>query len=281
VRRGIVVRNFGSFADVRRVAASASAAEERGWDGFFLWDHIHWTGWPMGGRPAPVDAIDPWIALGVIAAGTDRIRMGTLVTPLPRRRPWKLARETVTLDHLSNGRLILGVGLGSPEDADFSQLGEPASARERALRLDEGLDVLTKLWSGETIDYAGKAYRLDGVRMLPRPVQQPRIPIIVAGLWPGIAPFRRAARWDGVVPIDRATGSCSPERVADVLTVIRRDGAVNEGFEVMPWEPHPDTPNGPSEARMQEYEAAGATWWLDHPVDLGDLERLLATGRSA
>ena len=235
----------------------------------------------MGGPPAPVDALDPWVALGVIAASTERVRIGTLVTPVPRRRPWKLARETVTLDHLSNGRLILGVGLGSPDDAEFSQLGEPALPQERAVRLDEGLEILARLWSGETVDYAGQAYTVRGVRMLPRTVQQPRIPIVVAGIWPRRAPFRRAARWDGAVPIDGTRAHCSPETVAAMLKTIRAEHAVGDDFEVMPWKPERDGPLGPSEARMREYEAAGATWWLDHPADQDDLERLLVVGRSA
>jgi alkanesulfonate monooxygenase SsuD/methylene tetrahydromethanopterin reductase-like flavin-dependent oxidoreductase (luciferase family) len=143
-RFGVSVPNFGEFGDVCVLRDLAVEAEQQGWDGFFLWDHINWFELPM---------VDPRIALGAIACATERIRIGTMVTPLPRRRPWKLARETVTLDHLSGGRLVLGVGLGFPAGREFAAFGEPTDDRERAERLDEGLDVLLGLWSGKALHY--------------------------------------------------------------------------------------------------------------------------------
>src|SRR5918997_5057730 len=146
MRFGFSVANFGEYGDVRLLAELAHEAEESSWDGFFLWDHIAWPG--MG------NVVDPWLALTAIALRTGRLRIGALVTPLPRRRPWKVARETTTLDHLSGGRLIVGAGLGiNPEE--FDRLGEGRNLRTRAAMLDEGLAVLTGLWRGEPFRFAG------------------------------------------------------------------------------------------------------------------------------
>jgi alkanesulfonate monooxygenase SsuD/methylene tetrahydromethanopterin reductase-like flavin-dependent oxidoreductase (luciferase family) len=152
MRYAINVPNFGDYADARFVADLARRAEQHGWDGFFVWDHINSAmgrGMPMG---------DPWVILTAVALATERIRIGTMVTPLPRRRPWKVARETTTLDHLSGGRLILGVGLGTPADAEFASFGEVPDIAERARKLDEGLEVLTGLWGGEPFSFVGEHY---------------------------------------------------------------------------------------------------------------------------
>ena len=143
----INVPNFGPYADARLTASLAREAEQRGWDGFHVWDHIHGEG--QTGAPTA----DPWILLAAVALATERIRIGTMVTPVARRRPWKLARDTVTLDRLSDGRLTLGVGLGYPADLEFTALGEEADDRVRAEKLDEGLDLLAALWSGESISH--------------------------------------------------------------------------------------------------------------------------------
>src|SRR5262249_16514818 len=159
----------------------------------FVWDHIN-VGWPD-----PV--ADPWIALAAMACATKRIRLGPLVTPLPRRSPWKLARETVTLDHLSGGRLILGVGLGADVFGEISTFGGPLDDKLRAEVLKEGLAILPGLWSGEKFSFAGRHYQVGQTQFLPVPRQQPRIPIWLAGTWPRKNPFRRAARYDGIVPM--------------------------------------------------------------------------------
>src|SRR3954451_13797062 len=190
-KRGIFVAPFDELFDPNVVARLAVAAEERGWDGFFLWDHIRYS--------APTRAVaDPWIALSAIAAATDRLRIGPLVTPLSRRRVQKLARETVTLDHLSHGRLVLGAGLGSDNHGELEPFGEVADPRERARLLDEGLDRLAAFWAGE---------------FEPGPVQRPRIPVWVAARWPNRRPLRRAARYDGVFPIEQP----GPEALAEVV----------------------------------------------------------------
>src|SRR5262249_15676842 len=154
-----------------------------GWDGFFLYDQIASEG--------PKRLIDPLVALTAIALNTERIRFGPLVTPLARRRPWKVAREAATLAHLSHGRVVLGVGLGADRH-EFDDLGETEDPKTRAAMLDESLDVLTGLWSGAPFSYSGQHYRLREALFLPPPVQTPRIPIWVGGIWPTRAPFRRA-----------------------------------------------------------------------------------------
>src|SRR5712692_419999 len=189
---GIHFHNFGAFSDPRVLADLAHEAEEAGWDGVFVADHLT-VRTPAG--PSPI--ADPWIALAAIAMATTRVRIGPMVAALPRRRPWQIASECATLDRLSNGRLILGVGSGTALEWSFAPFGEEMDARKRGAMLDEGLDILTLMWTGKPFHYAGNQYEVDGVTFLPRPVQSPRIPIWVAGAWPHRRPFRRAARWDG------------------------------------------------------------------------------------
>src|SRR5260221_4489362 len=168
MRYGLYLPNFGEFASARVLAQLVREAEDAGWDGFFLWDHVL--------TAAPVPFVDPWVALGAMALTTERIRLGPLVTPLPRRRPWKLAREAVTLDHLSGGRLVLGVGIGGDFWREFSGFGgEAVDDAERAALLDDGIEIITRLWSGELVTYEGARLRVDGVRFRPLPLQTPRI----------------------------------------------------------------------------------------------------------
>ncbi|MGH2600141.1 MAG: LLM class flavin-dependent oxidoreductase, partial [Dehalococcoidia bacterium] len=181
----------GVCGDARTLAELAVVAEESGWDGVFLEDYIVYQ------SRQDIPTYDPWVALAAMALRTQRIRLGTMVTPLARRRPWKLAREAVTLDHLSGGRLTLCVGAGDSADVSFTHLGEAADIKQRATMLDEGLEVLAGLWSGEPFSYVGQHYQVREVRFLPRPLQQPRIPIWVGGGYPNRGPVRRAARWDG------------------------------------------------------------------------------------
>ena len=272
VKFAVNVQNFAPFADPRRLAELAKEAEDSGWDGFFLWDHIHWDGPPM---------VDPWVALAAIACATERIKIGTIVTPLPRRRPWKVARETVTLDHLSGGRFILGVGLGYPANVEYEPFGEDPGDRTRAEKLDEGLDVLTGLWSGEPFSYQGKHYQLDDVTFLPKPNQQPRIPIWVAGMWPNRRPFRRAARYDGVVPLKLTPSGeptlITPAEVAEVVAYVRRHRDTSAPFDLALGAP---IPTDPAQARdvVAAFEEAGATWLLDGPPTPDALSARLRAG---
>lgn len=167
---GINVPNFGEYHSPRLLGDMASTAEEAGWDGFFIWDHLE------GDMPF----CDPTVALSTIAVQTKHIRLGAMITPIPRRRPWKVAREMVSLDHLSDGRVILGVGLGNPP-TEYSKFGEDPRAHIRAEKLDEGLDIITGLWSEESFSYDGKHYKLKEVNFEPKPIQKPRIPICVGG----------------------------------------------------------------------------------------------------
>lgn len=254
MRFGIHVPNFGDFHDIRATATLAREAEECGWDGFFIWDHIQY------GKSTHHPTADPWVLLAAIAVQTERIRLGPLVTPLPRRRPWKLARETVSIDHLSNGRLILGVGIGFPPDAEYEHFGEDPDTRVRAQKLDEGLEVLTRLWSGKPFTYAGQHYTLKRTRFRPTPLQQPRIPIWVASSGgESKAPFRRAARWDGVCP--EQIGK-TPADARELMIYIRQYRTSGDPFDVVRFAPIPAGAATEVRAAIEPWAEAGVTWWI-------------------
>lgn len=242
------------FTDARTVVDWARDAESAGWDGVFLWDHVQWS--------PEVAPLDPWVLLGAVAQATARVRMGTLVTPLSRRRPHVVAKHLVTLDQLSEGRAVLGVGLGEPVDLDFDHLGEETDPRVRAAMLDEALAVIDGLVRGPT-DLTGAHYRVRADRP-PRPVQLPRPPVWVAGVAPNRKPLERAARWDGVVPIGRE-GYLSPEELAAHLA----PGAPREGWDVVACR-REGVP-------AQEYADAGATWLLHAPFPTEGWEGALTT----
>jgi alkanesulfonate monooxygenase SsuD/methylene tetrahydromethanopterin reductase-like flavin-dependent oxidoreductase (luciferase family) len=228
----------------------------------------------------PVPVFDPWVVLTAVAERTERIRLGPMVTPVARRRPWKLARETATLDHLSRGRLILGVGLGFPPDAEFGLLGEDPDDRVRAARLDEGLDVLARLWSGELVDHDGAHYHVRETQFLPTPLQRPRIPVWVAGTWPSRPPFRRAARWDGVFPqgldADGRMIPLDPAGYREVLAFVAEHRREAGAFDVVAC----GVANG-DRAAVAPFEEAGATWWFESDEGYpGWQERMLERIRS-
>jgi alkanesulfonate monooxygenase SsuD/methylene tetrahydromethanopterin reductase-like flavin-dependent oxidoreductase (luciferase family) len=258
LQRGIAIPNFGEDpAGLIQLGADAEAA---GFDGFFLWDHIVFSN--TGDGP-PI--LDPWLLLAVIAARTSRIRLGTMITPVPRRRPWQLARQTATLDVLSGGRVTLGVGIGSPAYGDFGIFGEPAGDRERAERLDEGLDVLAGLWTGDQFSYQGRHFTVDPVRFRPVPRQRPRIPVWVGGVLPARRPVARAARWDGMVPIRFADRRLVRPPASDIAAVrdqvIAARGSVS-GFDLVVWAEVAGQP-GEVAALARPYAEAGATWWIE------------------
>ncbi len=267
---GISIPNFGSFADVRRTVGFAVEAEQAGWDGFFLWDHL------VGEQTMGPTRIDPWITLAAIAARTERMRLGPMVTPLPRRRPWKVAREAVTLVHLSSGRVTLGLGLGFPRE-EFTTFGEEDDDRVRGQKLDEGLDVLTGLWSGQPFSYQGRHYRVEETTFLPRPLQGPRIPIWIAGVWPNRAPMRRAARWDGAFPIDMNpdNGFIPPvDSAREILDYVQQHRSGEGAFDfVMAGQ----TEVASATERIGPYARVGVTWWLETISDwLGPWEAMRA-----
>ena len=244
MRFGLFLPPFGELADPLVCAELAALAEDAGWDGVFLWDHVLY-------RPPVEEMADPWIALAAIATRTRRVRLGLLVTPLARRRPQIVARQATTLDHLSQGRLVLGVGLGLDDSGrELSAFDEELDAHARAGMLDEALEVITLLWSGTDVDHDGDHYAARAVRFLPRPVQQPRIPIWVGARSGNARPLRRAAGWDGVFLIDQA----DPSALSDALGQIVADGGGGAGFDVA-------VMGGPGDDH-RPWRAAGATWWL-------------------
>lgn len=266
----INIPNFGCFSDARLLADVAHEAEDNGWDGFFLWDHI-------GGSPERVQPMaDPWIAMTAMAMATSRIKLGPMVTPLPRRRPWKLARECVTLDRLSNGRLILGLGIGSDFFIkEYSSFGEEVDDKVHGAMLDEGLEVLTKLWSGEIANYNGQHYQLHDALFLPTPLQQPRIPIWLAGAWPFKKPFRRAAHWDGICPLNSSYQQLQPDGIREIVSYIRQFRTGDEPFDVLVSGNTTGTEHQKDADMILPYAEAGATWWQEGFMgDEGELEAL-------
>jgi alkanesulfonate monooxygenase SsuD/methylene tetrahydromethanopterin reductase-like flavin-dependent oxidoreductase (luciferase family) len=236
---------FDDLADPAVVARLAAEAEEVGWHGVFVWDHLRWQ--------APVRRVaDPWITLAAMATATERLRLGPMVTPLARRRPAKVARETATLDQLSGGRLTLGVGLGSDRYGnELSKTGEQLDDRKRGRMLDESLQILTAAWSGQPVHHHGEHYTVDSVDFLPRPVQRPRVPVWVAGYCGRLKPLQRAVQHDGFFPI----GLDHPDQLAEIaatLTDLRSHTTVpfDLGVALSPGtDPMP-------------YAEAGATWWM-------------------
>ena len=261
LQRGLAVPCFAE--DPMELAELGVEAERAGFDGFFLWDHIVFSN---TGEGPPI--VDPWLVLAVVAARTTRIRLGTMITPVPRRRPWQLAKETTTLDRLSNGRLILGVGIGSPAYGDFGIFHEPADERVRAELLDEGLDILAGLWSGERFSYQGRHFTLDPVRFTPTPVQRPRIPVWVGGVLPAARPIARAARWDGMVPIrfaERALVRPSAADMADAgakIAAARAAAGSPAEFDLVVWAEVAELPAQVPEI-ARPYQDSGVTWWIE------------------
>jgi alkanesulfonate monooxygenase SsuD/methylene tetrahydromethanopterin reductase-like flavin-dependent oxidoreductase (luciferase family) len=244
----------GEYADPQYLAGLAADAEASGWDGFFVWDAVF-------GDPATVPMGDPWISLAAIASSTRRIRLGAMVTPLARRRPWQVARQTVALDRLSRGHLIFGVGLGY-QDLDFSAFGEDPDARVRGEKLDEGLEILVGLWSGGPLSFTGTHYRVSSVEFLPKPDQTPRIPIWVAGYWPNPKPFRRAAKYEGVLPGKVGGSDLTPDELPEVISYVTSHRSSKDRFDIAVYGSSPS--NGRMAAKViRPWLQAGATWWRE------------------
>ncbi len=258
MKYGLDIPTVGAYANAQILATLAAEAEEAGWDGFFLWDVLFAQDQPT------VPVVDPWIALAAIATRTQRIRIGAMLTPLPRRRPWQVARQTVALDHLSNGRLVFGAGLGY-QALDFTPFGEEYDLRLRAEMLDEGLAVLKGLWSGEPFSFQGKHYQINEVTLLPKPLQSPRIPVWLAGGWPRHKPFQRAARWDGVylMAANQLTGEfLTAEEIREIVNYMNTYRDVAHPFDVAVSGELPTDLNQRAEI-IQRYSEAGATWWIE------------------
>jgi alkanesulfonate monooxygenase SsuD/methylene tetrahydromethanopterin reductase-like flavin-dependent oxidoreductase (luciferase family) len=242
--------------DASVAADLAAEAEQAGWDGFFCWEGV----W----------AVDAWVSLTAAAMRTSTIRLGTMLTPLPRRRPWDVASQVATLDNLSGGRVILSVALGADDDRWWIFEEDPGR-RVRAELLDESLDMLTMLWREEPFTYEGRHYRARPAdRMIPpAPVQRPRVPIWVVGLWPAPRSMARAARWDGWLPYfrtaDEGLNRPDRERLVEGVAWLRaereRAGLSMEGYDVVM---EGNTQPGPDAvAEVGAWADAGATWWLE------------------
>jgi alkanesulfonate monooxygenase SsuD/methylene tetrahydromethanopterin reductase-like flavin-dependent oxidoreductase (luciferase family) len=262
VRYGIALANIGTYSDPRAAVRVAKAAEAADWDGIFLWDHLGFVWGPP--------AADPWVTLAAIATATSRMRIGTMVTPVARRRPHVLAQQVATLDVLSGGRVTFGAGLGGTP-SEFGKFGEPTDAKVRAAMLDEGLELLRRFWSGEEVTHHGRHYTVEGVTLAPTPVQE-RLPIWIGGN--KLASRRRAARWDGWVPdsVYPPGAGASPQDVSRGLTLFRglREGCSPSDFDVA-------VIGEAGRGDPHAYEEAGATWWLESVHDQrGSVEDMLA-----
>jgi alkanesulfonate monooxygenase SsuD/methylene tetrahydromethanopterin reductase-like flavin-dependent oxidoreductase (luciferase family) len=275
VRFSINIPNFGDFADPRTVAKVAVEAEQAGWDGLFVWDHVVHDKRERQGQPFG----DPWMLLTAAALATSRLRLGTLVTAVARRRPEQLARQVATLDSLSGGRVIFGAGLGGPIEDEFGSFGEITDPVVLAERLDEGLELLQRYWSGEPVNHVGRHYQASDVSLLPATVQQPRPPVWIGGFWPHRRPMRRAAHWDGVVPLFTTArhGHVPPvDQVRDLVAYVHqhRIERKDDPFEVVLGGA---TPGDSAKARdlIAPLADAGATWWDERQLQTSDdLHRL-------
>jgi alkanesulfonate monooxygenase SsuD/methylene tetrahydromethanopterin reductase-like flavin-dependent oxidoreductase (luciferase family) len=262
--------------DARTAANLAREAEQAGWDGFFVWE--------------PVWGIDAWVSLTAAAMRTERIRLGTMLTPLSRMRPWKLAGESATLDNLSGGRVTIAVGLGAT-DTGFANFGEVTDRRTRSELLDEGLDVLTGLWRGQPFAYDGKHYHVQptSFSVPPPPVQQPRIPIWVVGAWPSSRSMQRALRYDGLIPsvrgADGRMAQPEPAQLREIRDYVAAHGGGAGSFDIIVEGTTSTSDSERAAAKVRPWADAGATWWIEArwggeagEADLESLRRRLEAG---
>jgi alkanesulfonate monooxygenase SsuD/methylene tetrahydromethanopterin reductase-like flavin-dependent oxidoreductase (luciferase family) len=255
VKYGFIVTG----GEAREQVELARAAEAAGWDGVFTWDGVHVAD--------DIETYDPWALMGAMAMATERVRLGAMLKPPSRRRPWNLARQTTTVDRLSGGRLILPVGLGAMDDRGVVALGEEADRKARAERLDEALEILIGLWSGEPFGFAGKHYQFEPMAFHPTPVQRPRIPIWVVGAWPSERSMSRVLRYDGLLPywLAQKTGLArpqEPEQLAEMRDWIGARRSL-EGFDIIMEGTTSADDAASAAAAVKPWAEAGATWWIE------------------
>jgi alkanesulfonate monooxygenase SsuD/methylene tetrahydromethanopterin reductase-like flavin-dependent oxidoreductase (luciferase family) len=248
-----------SFGGARDYVTLAREAEQHGWDGVFAWDDI---------SVDPRDVFDPWAILGAMAVATERVTLGAMVFSLARRRPWKVARESMTVDHLSGGRLVIPVGLGGTWDGGYSRVSTDDPDRKvRAAKVDECLDILELAWTGELVSYAGTHYQMTDLLFLPRPIQRPRIPIWTVGAWPHTKSLARSARWDGCIVYDMSgssqEGAVSAETVRRVKSWMDEHRTVDTPFEIIVEGETSGTDAKANRATLEPLIDAGATWWIE------------------
>lgn len=263
-----------SFGTVEQIIEMARAAEAHGWDGVFTWDgmavgsvdasgEFAWDGDAVGS----IDAYDPWALLGAMATVTERVTLGAMVFALARRRPWKVARESVTVDHLSNGRLVLPVALGAADDGGFSRVNTDTPDRKtRAELLDETLEILDLAWRGEAFSYEGTHYQVREMMFRPKPVQQPRIPTWVVGSWGSEKSMRRALGREGVLPTVRGADPAQPipvETIREIRDWVAANREADGPFEIVLEGRTSGTDQDANRAQLEPLADAGATWWIE------------------
>lgn len=278
MKHGIALPNWAVDGDTASLVEYAVEAEEAGWDGVLLCDHLIFPPSTPDETPSEHGAFpDPWITFAGIAARTSDIRLVSWITPIPRRQPWQLARDLATLDHLSEGRVILGTGLGRA--SDYLPFGEPWEPKRLGRTYDEALDVITGLWGGEPFSYHGEHFTIDDAVVLPTPVQEPRVPIIVGGLWPNKKPFHRAARWDGMIPHYPGDGIIPEEGIEGQVPSAERDPedtvrAMLEYYRDLTDDPGeiflPADPPHRSPGWRDLCDELGVTWLYTRPRDESD-----------
>jgi alkanesulfonate monooxygenase SsuD/methylene tetrahydromethanopterin reductase-like flavin-dependent oxidoreductase (luciferase family) len=255
VKHGLFLPPFDGLADAQRMGDLAGLAEEVGWDGFFVWDHLRY-------REPVRDIADPYVCLAVMAATTSRITLGPMVTPLTRRRPQVVARQAVTLDRLSTGRLVMGFGIGDDyPGGDLACFGELTDGRDCGRALDEGLEIFNGLVTGQTVNVTGDFLRAEDVAFQPTAVRADGIPVWTAGRWPNTAPIRRAAQHQGMMVIQVT----EPRQIEELAAKLAQAGADLEHFEIAHWGERDETMAYRKDERYSEWERAGVTWYLSGP----------------
>jgi alkanesulfonate monooxygenase SsuD/methylene tetrahydromethanopterin reductase-like flavin-dependent oxidoreductase (luciferase family) len=262
--------------DAKTIPKLAVAAEKAAWDGVFYYDGISIKG---------VDIYSSWPMLAAIAVSTSKVRIGSFLTAVARRNPWELALEATTVDHLSNGRLTIPVGLGTLDDGGYTNVGLPVDRKSRAERLDEGLAILEGLWSGKSFGFRGKHFDMEKMALRPRPLQRPRVPIWVVGAWQREKSLRRALRFDGIIPTKISEsgkrGEITPEDVASIREYAKKRRKSNKHFDIIvegrKFKKDLKKPIG----IVRSFENAGATWWVDSLWDYkntGEVEEMINRG---
>jgi alkanesulfonate monooxygenase SsuD/methylene tetrahydromethanopterin reductase-like flavin-dependent oxidoreductase (luciferase family) len=257
VKFGIILTSGGP----REAAQLAADAEHAGWDGVFTWDGI---------CVGKMETHDPWVTMAAMAMTTSRVRLGAMLTPPARRRPWKLAREATSVDVLSAGRLVMPVGLGAADDGGFGNVGEPTDRRSRAERLDEALAILDGLWTGEPFAFDGRHYRFGEMTFVPTPIQRPRIPIWVVGGWRSERSMNRAVRWDGLLPYS-LKGQLTPALLTEMVGWIGERRSL-DGFDVAVEGTTPAQDPGRAAEVVTSWREAGATWWIESDWENGTVD---------
>jgi alkanesulfonate monooxygenase SsuD/methylene tetrahydromethanopterin reductase-like flavin-dependent oxidoreductase (luciferase family) len=252
IKFGIYIANYGITNDPQDYIDLAILSENNGWDGFFLWDHIFLS----SDKTQPF--LDPWIILSAVAVKTKRIKLGTTITPLARRRPWIIAKEVSTLDRLSKGRMILGVGLGI--DCDFSVFGENTDRLIRSEKLDESLHILKGLWANKPFTFKGKHYNIKEADFFPKPFQE-KIPIWVGGTWPIKKPFQRAAQYDGVFPLKAGEDSLSPNDYKEIIKYIDKYRSSSDSYDII--KSIYSTGIKEEDEWINDYLNVGITWFVE------------------